>query len=283
MSRWRRSTYSLGVGAREMAVVDLSGSGAARVLSMLPLEGYLAGTHTPESADWEPSMATVMAQTEVKTGGNLHVTVADDWARYWVVTPPQGLRSLDELRALAATRFEQLYASQADGWALAADWSLRGASLVCALPSRLLASLRNVSTQYRWRIDSIQPQAVRLMNSHRDRIDKHAWICAFGTGTFLAVLLEDGVTRHARQFRFDSLPSVEDVCLRLETELLRVGCDMPPMAVLLGKGPELRGQNSWHGMRLVGFNDAGMRPVLTGSGKHSNAEACLLAMQGGLA
>lgn len=283
MSRWQRSTYSLGVGLREMAVVDMSGQAAARLLSLLPLEAYLGGANAPENADWEPSMATVMAQTEVKTGVNLHVTIADDWVRYWLVAPPEGLRSLDEMRALAVSRFEQLYATSIDGWTLAADWSLKGASLVCALPSRLLASLQNVSAQYQWHIETIQPQAVRLMNGRRDRIGKHAWVCAFSTGTFLAVLLEDGVLRHARQFRFDSLPSVEDVCLRLETELLRIGCDVPPVALMLGRGPELRDLGNWHGMSLESLDDAGSRAVLTGSGKRSQAEACVLAMQGGLA
>lgn len=283
MSRLRPNTYSLGVGSREMAVVDLHGKAAARLLSLLPLEAYLAGSHTPEFADWEPSMATVMAQTEVKTGGNLHVTIADDWVRYWALGVPEGIRSMEELRALSATRFEQLYSSPADGWTLRADWSPHGASLACALPSRLLASLRNVSAQYHWRIETIQPQAIRLLNGHRDRLEDHAWVCCFSSGTFLALLYEDKLLRHARQFRFDSLPMMEEVCLRLETELLRVGCDMPPVAHFLGKGPELRETSNWHGMRLEAFNDAAERAVLTGSGKRSQAEACVLAMQGGLA
>lgn len=283
MSRWRRSTYSLGVGSREMAVVDMGGQEVARLLSLLPLEAYLGAMHAPETADWEPSMATVMAQTEIKTGGRLHVTVADDWVRYWAVVPPEGARSLDELQALAASRFEQLYATSAEGWTLRADWNLRGASLACALPSRLLDSLRKVAVQYRWQIETIQPQGVRLLNGHRDRIGPHAWVCTFSSGTFLAVLHEDGMLRHARQFRFDSLPSLDEVCLRLDTELLRIGCDMPPVAFLLGQGPELGGTEHWHGMRLQRLDDAAERAVLTASGKHSRAEASLLALQGGLA
>lgn len=284
MSRWRRSTYSLGVGSRDMAVVDVADT-PARIVSMLPLADYLPGADSPETANWEPSMATVMAQTEpeIKGGGNLHVTISDDWARYWMLTPPKGIRSLAELRALAESRFEQLYGTPLAGWTMDADWSTRGGVLACALPTGLLDSMRQVCAKHNWSILSIVPQATRLINARRARIGAHGWVCSFSTHTFLALLLDGGQLLHARQFRFETLPSIEEVFTRLETELLRIGRDMPPEVCFLGKTPDLRGQNTWHGTRLVAPGEGDQAQVVSGAGRRSTSEACLLALQGGMA
>ena len=238
MSRWPVKNLGMGVGAGEMLIVDDISSKGAHVSSMLPLRDYLPGASSPETAIWEPAISTAMAQAG-KISGRLQVSISDDWVRYWTVMPPAGLGSLDELRALAANRFEQLFGAAAESWNIEADWHDDRAILACALPKSLTTALNEVSRQNGCALGSIVPEAVRLINRDASSLGNDGWVCSFGAHSFLALLRSEGRLLSARQFRFDLLPSMPEVLARLETEALRMGVDMPPNVFLLGDAPPL--------------------------------------------
>ncbi|MEC5386915.1 hypothetical protein VVD49_14365 [Uliginosibacterium sp. H3] len=228
----------MGVGAGEMLIVDGVSAQGAHVSSMLPLRDYLPGASSPETAIWEPAVSTALAQAG-KISGNLQISVSDDWVRYWMVTPPAGLGSLAELRALAANRFEQLFGAPAESWHIEADWGDDRAMLACALPKSLIAALGEVSRQHDCTLGSIVPEAVRLINRDAGSLGDDGWVCSFGTHSFLALLRVGGRLLSARQFRFDLLPTLPEVLARLETEALRMGLDMPQSIFLLGDAPPM--------------------------------------------
>jgi len=238
VSRWPAKRLGLGVGAGEMAIVDGISAKGAHVASLLPLRDYLPGAASPETAIWEPAVSAAVAQAG-KLSGKLHVSVSDDWARYWMVTPPAGLGSLAELRALASSRFEQLFGAPAESWYIEADWRDDGAMLACALPKSLLGALGEVSKQHRCALASVVPESVRVVNRDAAQIASGGWLCSFGSHSFLAVLRDHGKLLAARQFRFDLLPDLPEVLARLETETLRLGLDMPERVFLLGQAPKL--------------------------------------------
>ncbi|MDB5814666.1 MAG: hypothetical protein JWN23_1783 [Rhodocyclales bacterium] len=238
MSRWLGKNLGMGVGAGEMLIVGDIDSRGAHVSSMLPLREYLPGASSPETAIWEPAVSTALAQAG-KVSGRLQVSVSDDWVRYWMVTPPAGLGSLAELRALAANRFEQLFGSAAESWYIEADWHDDRAMLACALPKSLTTALGEVSRQNSCTLGSVVPEAVRLINRDAASLGNDGWICSFGAHSFLALLRSDGRLLSARQFHFDLQPSLPEVLARLETEALRMGVDMPQKVFLLGDAPPL--------------------------------------------
>jgi hypothetical protein len=226
----------LGVGAGEMIVVDRINSEGAHVASTLPLRDYLPGASSPETAIWAPAVSLALAQAK-GLSGDLQVSVSDDWVRYWTVTPPRGLGSLAELRALAVARFEQLFGRDASTWHIEADWRADQTMLACALPKSLIEALNNMSAEASCRIASVVPEAVRLINREASAISADCWLCSFSSHAFLAILLEAGRIRAARQFHFDLQPDITEVLARLETESLRMGVEMPQQVLLLGDAP----------------------------------------------
>lgn len=269
----------MGVGAGEMLIVDRINSEGAHVSSMLPLRDYLPGASSPETAIWEPAVSTALAQAG-SISGTLQVSVSDDWVRYWMVTPPAGLGSLAELRALAANRFEQLFGSPSESWYIEADWRDDRTMLACALPKSLTTALGEVSRRHSCALGSIVPESVRLINRDASSMGDEGWICSFGAHSFLAILRENGRLLAARQFHFDLLPTLPEVLARLETEVLRMGVDMPTDVFLLGDAPPLVELPDRPHLRIVivGRHRALPTPI----GLDRNSDAYRLALYGAM-
>ena len=115
MLPWRRKLFSLGIGLKDMSVVDAH---SQRLITALPLAEYLPGAATPATADWAPSIDAVLAQTNMPSGGDMVLTISDAWVRYFMLDIPEGVGNMAELHALAAGRFESLFGSSPEGWKL---------------------------------------------------------------------------------------------------------------------------------------------------------------------
>ena len=102
MLPWRRKLFSLGIGLKDMSVVDAH---SQRLITALPLAEYLPGAATPATADWAPSIDAVLAQTNMPSGGDMVLTISDAWVRYFMLDIPEGVGNMAELHALAAGRF----------------------------------------------------------------------------------------------------------------------------------------------------------------------------------
>ncbi|HEX5125191.1 MAG TPA: hypothetical protein VFW00_00485 [Rhodocyclaceae bacterium] len=288
MSRWRRNALGLGVGAGEMAVLSIADGTTAKLLSHVPLADYLPGTVdavTPAAtANWEPSVSVALAQTQLGRA-DLHVTVADDLARYWMVAPPQGVNSLAELRSLAENRFESLFSDTAQHWHIEADWRIANGIFACALPSSFVASLRATSARQGCTLKSVQPLAVRLLNRHAKDIKPNAWLCVFSARGVVSVLVTGGHATIVRQFRFTTPPLADEMLVRLETEVLRAGTEMPPTVYFAGDAPVIGTVSPREGVELIALGRQRVVPkVVSGTssdgGIAANMEVCRLALAG---
>lgn len=248
MSRSRRKLFSLGLGADEMTLVDLA---TQRPLTSLPLAAYVPGAASVAHADWEPSIAALVAQANLADGADMQVTVSDAWSRYWMFVLPAGVTSLVELQALAAVRFETLFGTSTEGWKMMADWRSTGQVLVCALPEGLLEALQTQAVQKGWRLRSIQPSVVRLLSAYQRQIPDHAWVACYGQRNVILALVENGEVCHVRRHPFSEPPDETGLACLLDAEMLRLGLDAAPALCVLGLTPEFDPATLIAGMRLV--------------------------------
>lgn len=276
MLPWQRKLFSLGIGLKDMSVVDAH---SQRLMTALPLAEYLPGAATPATADWAPSIDAVLAQTNMPSGGDMVLTVSDAWVRYFMLAIPEGVTSLAELHALAAGRFETLFGAAPDGWKLEADWKTSGQVLVCALPARLIEVAATLSAAGAWRIRSIQPYALRLQSIFHSQIPNDGWLCCFARRSVVALLVEKGEIVHVR--RFPSVAPLTAVGMGglLAAETMRIGAATPDTLCALGIVPKLPDDGQVGGMRLIVAR--GSKVVQVKQGRMS--ESLCLARQGAVA
>ncbi len=110
--------------------------------------------------------AAVLATLLAQAGGRitLDVAVDDRMVRSCVVTPPQGVAHLSELKAVAALRMEALFDVTSEGWCLSAAWNAQQPFLCCALPRVLLDALSQAAATADAQVRSIAPLYVRVCN-----------------------------------------------------------------------------------------------------------------------
>lgn len=236
MSRSRRNQVSLGIAGDAICVMDAN---QMQALTSLPLADYLPGAAAPASADWAHLLDAALAQTGELQGGELSITLADAWVRYFMLNVPGGTSNLFELQALALDRFESLFGMLPKGWRLEADWQAQGQILVCAVPDRLLEVARTLNQAGAWRVRSIQPYALRLFNHYHAHIPADGWLCCFTADSVLALLLVRGAVWHVRRFLFKEVPDAESVQAQLVAEMLRLGYSVERSMCAVGVLPEM--------------------------------------------
>ena len=103
----------------------------------------LAGPATEVAAPAAGWNATALqtAFAALAAGPAVQVRVAPDLCRHFMLAAATGVRSLAELRELAALRAAQLFGGTADDWAVVADWRLDRSFACAALPQPLLQAL----------------------------------------------------------------------------------------------------------------------------------------------
>ena len=153
MSRSRPELLSVGIAGAGYAVAWRDAPGAAPVLLAAAWDVRGSASPAPDWAEWRQGLAGVVP-------GRARVTIAADLVRWWTVEAPRGTRSLDELRQVAALRFEQLFDRPSSEWALVGNWSAGASSVCCAVPQGLAAGLRQAGDG--WRLLDVAPTATRL-------------------------------------------------------------------------------------------------------------------------
>ncbi|MFS2019680.1 hypothetical protein ACEN88_24250 [Massilia sp. CT11-108] len=103
------------------------------------------------------------------------VVLADDLARLWQVTPPEGATRLADLEAAAMLRYQALFGGGVSGWSISADWDAARPFLAAAVPLSLLEQLTTAAISQRFRLVEIVPQFVAALNQHRRVRRAGAW------------------------------------------------------------------------------------------------------------
>ena len=233
MSRWLRKPCLIGIGMHEVLTLSPERAGSSDVLAVAPLDPAVPGTQ-PGARSWATPFIAAM-EAAAKHTNAVHVTVGDDWMRYWYITPPEGLGSLAELRAMLSARFEDLFGISASRWVIEADWKSGGGVFASAMSVSMRDSLRAAAAESKVRLLSVVPATVRLFNRYAAELSDDCWFCCCGERTVTALQFEAGALVHVRRFRYDNLPDVEDTVERLEAEALRRGTNMPKRVFFAGQ------------------------------------------------
>lgn len=193
MSRWRSDAFTLQIG---------------------PHECVLGGDVLASRAgDWSALGAELAANLPPRA--RLSVTLADCWARYFLLAPPEGVTSLRDCRLLLVARFESLYGHAPTDWVLQADWQAGAPMLACALPRACLDALAP------FRLASVQPQLLALWNRHCVRLPDSGALCAYANDQANLLYWSGARMRLVRQQK----GADADVLLALE--LARLDASLP--------------------------------------------------------
>lgn len=173
-SRNRRSATSLYIGLAPTGIAVLKSKGRRHAQISIAADYALSAgdAASPEA------LAACLSRMLIETDATDHPTtivVADEWARLFMVTPPQNTTSLQDCQAAATMRFQQLYGESLSAWQLRADWQARQPFLACALPQALLASLQQVAKQHRLTLLSVLPQFIAAWNRWHKSLDAGNW------------------------------------------------------------------------------------------------------------
>lgn len=161
MLRFNRPVIRLGVEARRMTLVRLSGHGAnAQTEQAEVLPGGL-DANAPEEG-----VAQLVAKfADPAWQGRLHITLADGFAKYFIVDAVTGLRSRRELDVLTHSSFEKLFGLPAAAWNIRTGWRFPATrALACALPVAIQRGLTTLGTLPGMRLQSLCPFMLQEFN-----------------------------------------------------------------------------------------------------------------------
>jgi len=238
VSLWRSDRFLLGIGAEGFALTRAGRPSVAQPLRM---------------ADW-PALG---AQLAVAASGVVSVTVADDLARYLVVTPPAGLPSLQDARLWLAMHFEQVYGESPADWRIETDLQPGRATLVCALPHLLLQGLQPL------KVSSIAPAFLRLWNRYCARLPSTGLWCIWDGGLLRIAYWQDGEFVLYRQVRLNQPLATAALRAVLEQEFARIEA-LPPQ-YCFWSGDE--GPQDWKNLALAAEGLAGLEALAWQGGR----------------
>ncbi|MNS03130.1 hypothetical protein D3C72_344580 [compost metagenome] len=120
------------------------------------------------------------------------IIISDACVRYFKVTPPRNIQSLQDCRLAAEVRFRNLYEEDLSAWTLQADLDANADFMVCAVPNALLEALQEVATDRRLVLHSIKPKFISVCNQRRATLKKNGWFCVVSESTVSIGLFLDG-------------------------------------------------------------------------------------------
>jgi len=219
VSRFQAERLLLGCTASSAVVVAGDASAACQVVAQTTAEPPPTASVAALCAalgELKPARPAAGARRT-----ELHVTVDDGLVRSYVVTPPNGARDLQELRAAAAARFAVLYGESAEPWLLAADWQASAPFIASALPRQLCRQLDSLARTNRWQLGSVCPALVRSWNREPLAVPDDGWlIVGFGLTLTLAHTCNAQPVA-LRTERLPAAPGLAELATLLEQERLR--------------------------------------------------------------
>ncbi len=152
-----------------------------------------------EAADygtWAPVMAALgacLAEPVWRTA-NARVVLSDHWARYAIVPWSEEVRTYAERLTRARYALEDVYGDLVAGWTVSLSDSAPGtAPIASAVPTALLAELRDLIEHRGLRVVSLQPQLIAAFNRWRGSLPASgAWFVSIEEGSLAAARLAHG-------------------------------------------------------------------------------------------
>ena len=229
-----RFTHSLriGVAADSLALVQARGGWrpASRLLAEVRVDAMEG------AAALGNGLRRLLADAPA-AGRAVTVVLADELARIWQVTPPQGASRMADLEAAAALRFQALFGAPAAGWRISADWDADRPFLAAALPAPLLASLQGAAAEHRFHLVEITPQFVAALNGWRKLRRPGAWFAQVHGAVLTLAVFEKGALAAVRTALIPAGGDRAWFAAHIAREALLVGTGEPALVQVCGGAP----------------------------------------------
>lgn len=141
----------------------------------------------------------------------ISIILANDCARFFVVTPPKNPSHLNDCKAAAAMRFQALYGEPSHSWHVEGQWDVHHPFIACAIPQTLRNTLLEAAREHNLTIISITSQFFSDWNRWCSQLTAGAWL-----GTVHDNLLTLGVIHHQRLYAVRTLYLPEEAFHRKE-------------------------------------------------------------------
>ncbi|MFC5462373.1 hypothetical protein [Massilia niabensis] len=186
-------------------------------------------------------------------GRPVAVVLADELARTWQVTPPQGAGRMADLEAAAALRFQALFGAPATGWQISADWDADRPFLAAALPAPLLATLRQSAAEHRFHLVEVVPQFVASLNGWRKLRRPNAWFAQVEGAVLTLAVFERGALAAVRTAVIPPAAGRAWLDAHIAREALLTGAAAPSLVQVCGAGGHGLAR-AWVGAPGAGFD-----------------------------
>lgn len=168
--------------------------------------------------------------------------LADDWVRLFIVTPPRNATRLEDCKAAAAMRFQEIYDEPVTDWYVEADWDAYGPMLACAIPQGLLTALHQIAAEHRFNLVGIAPHFVAAWNEWREHMQASAWFGVVHDSVLTLGMPDKEFSLRPCAVRATHLPrgSEQDThwhAQHVAREALRMNLPMPSQTQLCGDVP----------------------------------------------
>lgn len=237
---------SLQIGLSHDRVTVLRTVGLRPVTTVLT-DQICAMDHLDESIIIAQLYSVLTASLHATTCARAPTTVvlADQWVRYFVVTPPQNIRALQDCKAAAAMRFQALFGQSCSHWQLRGDWHSRRPFLVCAIPMELQDMLLQLTATFKLTSASIEPHFVAVYNRRRRAMGAGQWLGVVD-GRILTLGAVTGEYLMAVRVAYLSEDAATSDWLidHVTREALRLGLVAPVTLILAGDVPA-----SWRALK----------------------------------
>lgn len=164
------------------------------------------------------------------------ITLADEWVRYFIVTPPKNARRLEDCRVAARMRFQLLFGVAPTDWTIDADWQAGRPFLACAAPNALVDGLRRLSGKHAVSATTITPLFVVAWNRWCSVLEPHSWLGVAGPTSMTLAALDHSEVCAIRTSPI--LPTASDgghwLPTHLRREALRLDMKAPDKIYLCG-------------------------------------------------
>lgn len=195
----------------------------------------------PEAGAPEVLAAAIGAALEESGGHGLpvHASFADELARYFIVTPADNSRRVQDLRAAAEVRLQMLYGDDPARWQILADWQAAEPFLACAVSRAWAGALQAGVATARGCLVSAMPEFVAAWNRSRRELDAGTWLATRGERALTLGLIGAAPRARLAAVRTLALPEPAPSLGWLRQQVARMALldNLPAPAALLLHGP----------------------------------------------
>lgn len=227
----------LRIGLSRRVVTVVMTSGWLRPHTEL-IADHRVGAHADPLVQIAADLGDILADARC-AGARVHVVLADEWMRNWLVTPPQNVRRLEDCMVAAQARFQALFGEAVAQWQMQADWDCEHPFLACAVEKRLLQGLQEVVRLHRQVLIEVAPQFVVAWNRWSARLGAEAWFGVMHDGALTIGALAGHGLQALREIKLSApaLPDQRQLPVLLKREAVRLNVPAPRAIRLCGEVP----------------------------------------------